>query len=139
MFDASLYGIILLLARILFGGLLAFMGAKHFTNVSAMAEYVNAQGLAAARLSVLLSGSLLVLGGLGIVLGVYPVIAAGLVAMFFLIVTPVMHDFWTASDAQRQRELTHFLKNVELFAASLVFLIIGSEPWPYALNLRLGW
>ena len=91
----------------------------------------------AARFGVIASGILLLLGGLGIILGVYPIIAAGMLAVFFVLVTPVMHDFWAAPEAEQQDEMVDFIKNVELLGASLVFLVLGGETWAYALNIGI--
>ena len=71
---------IFLVARVLFGGLLAFMGVNHFTDTEAMAGYAEMKGLPAPTFSVVASGVVLVLGGLGVVLGVAPVLAAGALA-----------------------------------------------------------
>ncbi|WP_435347250.1 DoxX family protein [Haloarchaeobius sp. HRN-SO-5] len=133
--DAGLGGVVFLVARVLFGGLLAFQGLNHFQNADAMSGYAQSKGVPAARASVLLSGGLLVFGGLGIVLGAFPAIAAGAIAVFLLVTTPMMHDFWAVSEDQQQAEMTNFIKNVELLAAALIFLALSSEPWAYALGL----
>ncbi|MFC6726490.1 DoxX family membrane protein, partial [Halobium palmae] len=53
---------LLLVARLLFGGVLAFMGLNHFTDVDGMAGYAEAKGLPAPRFGVVASGAVLVLG-----------------------------------------------------------------------------
>ena len=136
--DAGLGAIVFLIARILFGGLLMYQGLNHFLNIDAMTEYAEFKSVAAARFGVLASGGLLALGGLGILFGVYPAIAAGLLVVFFLVVTPQMHDFWAVPEDQQQDEMTNFIKNVELLGASLVFLALSSETWAYALGIGLG-
>jgi len=136
--DAGLGAIVFLIARILFGGLLMYQGLNHFLNIDAMTEYAEFKSVAAARFGVLASGGLLALGGLGILFGVYPAIAAGLLVVFFLVVTPQMHDFWAVPEDQQQDEMTSFIKNVELLGASLVFLALSSETWAYALGIGLG-
>jgi len=55
--------VVLLVARVLFGGVLAFMGLNHFTNGDEMAEYAEMKGVPAAGLAVPASGGLLVFGG----------------------------------------------------------------------------
>ncbi|MFH5801150.1 DoxX family protein [Haladaptatus sp. CMAA 1911] len=127
-----------LVARVLFGGLLAFQGLNHFQNADAMSGYAQSKGVPAARASVLLSGGMLILGGLGIVLGVFPAIAAGAVAVFLLITTPMMHNFWAVPEDQQQAEMTNFIKNVELLGAALVFLALSSDSWAYAVGVGLG-
>ncbi len=81
---------------------------------------------------------MLIAGGLSIALGVYPLVGAAAIALFFLGVTPVMHDFWTVDDPeQRQSEMTDFLKNARLFGAALVLVAVSGTAWPYALNIGL--
>lgn len=136
-FDGGLGALLLLVGRLLFGGLLVVQGVNHFTSTDAMAGYAASKGIPAARFGVVASGVVLVLGGLGLILGVYPIVAAGMLAAFFLVVTPFMHDFWAAPEGQQQDELNHFLKNAQLFGASLLFLVLGGEAWGYALNVGL--
>ena len=126
-----------LLARVGFGAVLAFMGLNHFLDLEAMAGYAGAKGLPAPRLAVLASGAVLVAGGLGIALGVAPVIAGALLVGFILVTTPLMHDFWAVPEEDAQAELTHFLKNVALGGAALGFLAVGFATWPYAVNVGL--
>ena len=135
--DTGLGAILILVGRLLFGSFLAFQGLNHFMNTDEMAGYAESKGVPAARFGVIASGILLLLGGLGIILGVYPSIAAGMLAVFFVLVTPVMHDFWAAPEAEQQTEMVDFIKNVELLGASLVFLVLGGETWGYALNIGI--
>ena len=135
--ETGLGGVLVLVGRLLFGGLLAFQGLNHFMNVDEMAGYAEGKGVPAPRFGVVASGVMLLLGGLGILLGVYPVVAAGMLAVFFILVTPVMHDFWAVPEDQQQDEMVDFIKNVELLGASLVFLVLGGETWAYALNIGI--
>ena len=135
--DTGLGAILILVGRLLFGGLLAFQGLNHFMNTDEMAGYAGSKGVPAARFGVIASGILLLLGGLGIILGVYPIIAEGMLVVFFVLVTPVMHDFWAAPEEEQQNEMVNFIKNVELLGALLVFLVLGGETWGYALNIGI--
>lgn len=90
---------------------------------------------AGASLGVPVSGGMLIAGGLGILLGVYPTIAAGAIALFLVAATPTMHDFWNAPDDQKQGERNNFLKNVALLGTALAFLVVASDPWPLAANV----
>lgn len=128
-------GELLLLGRLLFGGVLAFMGFNHFLDLENMTGYAEAKGLPAPRFAVIASGAMLVLGGVGIVLGAYPVLAAGALATFLVVTTPKMHDFWNAPEDQQQAEMTQFLKNAALLGAALAFLVLGGREWNYAVNL----
>ncbi|MFC7203694.1 DoxX family protein [Haloferax namakaokahaiae] len=126
-----------LLARVLFGAVIAFMGLNHFMNVEQMTGYAEMKGLPAPRLGVVFSGGMLVFGGIGIALGAFPALAAGAVALFMLVSTPLFHDFWAVPEDQQQSEMTNFLKNVVILGGSLTFLALSSSTWSYALGLGL--
>jgi putative oxidoreductase len=137
-FDSAGAGEVFLLARLLFGGVLAFMGLNHFMDIEGMAGYAEMKGLPAPTFSVVASGAMLVLGGLAIITGAFVVLGAGAIAVFLLASAVVMHDFWTVEDPQqRQTEMTQFLKNVSLAGAALAFLGLASLPWPYAVDMGL--
>ena len=126
-----------LLGRLLFGGVLAFTGLNHFADTESMVAYADAKGIPAASLAVPFSGGMLVFGGLGIALGAFPALAAGAVALFLLVSTPTMHDFWAAPEEQQQTEMTQFLKNVALLGGALFFLALSGSAWPYAVGVGL--
>lgn len=129
---------VFLLARLLFGGVLAFMGFNHFTNVGDMAGYAEMKGLPAPAVSVVASGAMLVLGGLSIITGAFVVLGAGAVAVFLVVSAFAMHDFWTVDDPQQQQtEMTQFLKNVTMAGAALGFLALASAQWQYAVNVSI--
>ena len=136
--ETTVGGIAFLIGRVLFGAVLGFMGINHFAQLDGMSAYAEAKGVPFPRLGVIVSGLLLVLGGVAIVLGVYPLLGAGAIAVFLLISTPMMHDFWTVDDPdQQQAEMTNFLKNAALFGAALLIVAVGGTAWPYALNVGL--
>lgn len=125
-------GTIFLVARLLFGLVLAFMGLNHFQDVEGMAGYAGSKGVPAPKFGVVASGVMLILGGVGIAVGAFPVLAAGAIAAFFVVTTPLMHDFWNDGD-----ELNGFLKNTALLGGSLAFLALGGVDWPLAVNVGL--
>ena len=67
-----------LLARVLFGGVLAFVGFDHFLNVDDMAGDAGMKGLPVPRLAVAFTG------GLSVVVGAFVVLGAGALALFLL-------------------------------------------------------
>lgn len=135
--DAGSNGLAFLLGRLLFGLVLAFMGLNHFQSVDQLAGYAEAKGLPAGRAAVLFSGGMLVAGGLGIAIGAFPALSAGAIAVFLVVSTPTIHDFWAVPEEQQQSEMTNFLKNVALLGGALVFLALSGTAWPYALNVGL--
>ncbi|WP_152043314.1 DoxX family protein [Salinigranum salinum] len=136
--ETTVGGIAFLIGRVLFGAVLGFMGFNHFTQLDGMSGYAEAKGVPFPRLGVVASGMLLVFGGVAIVLGVYPLLGAAAIALFLLVSTPMMHDFWAFDDPeQQQAEMSNFLKNSALFGAALLIIAIGGTAWPYALNIGL--
>jgi len=136
-FESAGSGVAFLLARVLFGGVVAFMGVNHFMNTDQMVPYAEAKGVPAAGLMVPFTGGMLLVGGLSILTGAYPIVGAGAIAVFLLVTTPVMHDFWAAGPENQQDEMTAFLKNVVMLAGALAFLALGTTTWPYAVGVGL--
>lgn len=130
-------GVLFLAGRVIFGLVIAFMGVNHFTDLESMRGYAAAKGIPAPSLAVAVSGLMLVGGGLSIAIGVLPLVGAIALVVFFLIVTPTMHDFWSIADPEtRQGEMIHFLKNVGFLGVALVFVAISAMAgWPYALDI----
>jgi uncharacterized membrane protein YphA (DoxX/SURF4 family) len=123
----------LLLGRLLFGGLFAYNGLNHFLSYSALRGYCAYKRVPLPDVATIVSGIWLLAGGLSVILGYRPEIGLGLIAAFLLVVTPMMHDFWTVTDpTQRMGEFVNFTKNFALLGAALMMLAIP-RPWPYAL------
>ena len=129
--------VVLLVARVLFGGVLAFMGLNHFMQTEQMTGYARHKGLPAPRLGVLGSGAILVVAGLAIVAGVFPLLAAAALAAFLLVSAVVFHDFWAVPEDQQQDEMTNFLKNVVRAGGALAFGAIASQSWGLSVGLGL--
>jgi len=130
-------GILLLLGRILFGGVIAFTGLNHFMQTDQMAGYAQHKGLPAPKVGVLASGVVLVLGGLSVVAGVFPVLGSLVVAVFLVVAALIFHYFWAVPEDQQQTEMTQFLKNVALAGGALVIAAFGTRNWAYSLDLGL--
>lgn len=130
-------GVALLIGRILFGGVLAFTGLNHFFETEEMTGYAEYKGLPAPKAGVLLSGVLLILGGLGIIAGVLPAVSAVVIAGFLIISALIFHDFWAVSEEEQQTEMTQFLKNIALAGGALVIVAIGPQSWVYSLGITV--
>lgn len=127
-------GVVLLVARVLFGGVIAVTGLNHFLDGEGMVGYAQHKGLPAPTLAVYGSGAVLVLGGVSIVLGVLPVIGAVAVATFLLAAAVLMHDFWAVSAEEQQTEMTQFLKNVALAGGALALAVLALQNWAFSLG-----
>ncbi len=128
--------IVFLIGRIIYGGYFLWNGINHFRNLGMMSGYAQSKGTPAPRLAVAGTGTLLILGGLSILLGVYPVIGLILLIIFLLGVSIKIHNFWAVPDPQmKMMETINFTKNMALLGGALMTFAI-SRPWP--LSLRLG-
>lgn len=128
-------GLVLLVARVLFGGVIAFTGLNHFLDGEGMVGYAQHKGLRAPKLAVYGSGAVLVLGGIGIVLGVFPLLSAIAVAIFLISAAVSMHDFWSVPEDQQQNEMTQFLKNVALAGGALALAVLAQQNWAFSAGL----
>ena len=124
--------ILVLLGRILFVGIFAVSGIGHLTQTSAMTGYAASKHVPSARLAVLASGVLLVVGALMVALGAWADLGSLLLVAFLLPTALAMHGFWREKDAMdRQMEQVQFLKDLSLAGAALLafalFAYVGSD------------
>lgn len=132
-FDAPLAAELFLVGRLLFGSVLAFNGLNHFMDAEAMTEYAQSKGVPKPRGAVVVTGGMLLFGGVGTVVGLFPTVSVGALATFLLVATPIMHDFWAVPNTRQEQEMIHFMKNATMLGATLVLLALSASAWPYAL------
>ena len=124
-----------LAGKILLGGYFAFSGLNHFMNSKQMADWVESKGIPQPKAMIYISGLVLLLGGLGIVAGAYPVVSICLLSGFLVAANILMHDFWNLEEG-RKEQMTHFLKNAGLLGALL--MLLGADWTVYGLGIALG-
>lgn len=123
-----------LLGRILFGGYFLWNGLNHFLRHGMMTQYAAAKHVPMPGAAVAVSGLLILLGGLSILLGAWPRLGATLIILFLLGVSPMMHNFWAATDPNMaMNDMVNFTKNMALVGAALMFYGIP-KPWPKSLG-----
>ena len=119
---------IVLIGRILFGGFFVISGINHFTKLEAMTGYAKYKKLPAAKLGVLISGLMLVIGGIYIVLGYYADLGALLLAIFLVLAAVIFHNFWKETDATtKQNEMLAFMKDIALAGGALVIFAMVAK------------
>ncbi|HBP01154.1 MAG: DoxX family protein [Candidatus Moranbacteria bacterium GW2011_GWE1_49_15] len=122
--------ILFIIGQILFGGYFIMSGSNHFLKFRGMSDYAKSQGVPFPELAVFFSGSLIFLGGLGILLGSYVKLSVLFLAMFLLPVTLQMHNFWAISDpAQKMAQKDNFFRNMAFLGAALMLLAIPASSW----------
>lgn len=107
-----------IVGRVLFSLIFLASGFGHFKATDAMAGYAQSKGVPAAKLSVQLSGLLMIVGASLTIYGN----AYGALLLFAVMipVTFLMHPFWKESDAMaKMTEQTNFLKDLALAGGAL--------------------
>lgn len=126
---------VLLLGRILFGGFFVMGGAMHFMKLNDMTEYARMKGAPMPQMSTIVTGMVIMLAGLGVIFGVYQSWSLLAIAAFLVVITPIMHAYWKATDPNmKMMEMQMFLKNMALLGAALALYVFSSD-WPLSLNI----
>jgi putative oxidoreductase len=125
-----------LIARLLLSWLFLQAGYGHLTQVKPMAGYAKAVGkIPMAEAAVIVSGLMLLAGGLSILLGYHPRIGAALLFVFLVPVAFTMHAYWRETDPmQRAGQRAHFWKNMALAGAALWIVANPGWPWPWSIG-----
>jgi uncharacterized membrane protein YphA (DoxX/SURF4 family) len=90
-----------------------------------LAGYAKSKNVPYPKLAVLVSGLFLLLGGLGVLFWLYPTVALVLIAVFLLVVSFAMHNFWAdKDDATRSANTINFSKNMALLGAALMLMTL---------------
>ena len=111
-------------------------GINHFAKLEMMTGYAKYKKLPAAKLGVLLSGLMILVGGLLVVLGLYVDLGALLIAIFLILASIIFHNFWAEKDATaKQNEMLSFMKGFALAGAALVLFALVAKHG----DLGFGW
>lgn len=109
-----------LLPRILMGLFFWVMALGLIKDFSFVVELMASRGVPAPSITLPLTISLWVLGGLALILGWQLTLVSLVLMLATLGVTPVIHNFWAASPELMANELQHFMKNIAIAAGLLV-------------------
>jgi putative oxidoreductase len=116
-----------LLGRVLYSLIFVMASLGHFSQGTI--TYAAAHGVPLATVAVPASGVLALLGGLSVALGYKAKWGAGLLALFLIPVTLMLHNFWAMQDpATAQMHQVMFLKNVSMLGGALLIFNFGSGP-----------
>ncbi len=115
--------LLLYLGRLVFGGYFIMGGINHFMKVEMMSGYAQSKGSPYPKLSVQVSGLLLLIGGVSVLLNIFPVLGLLALIIFLIPVTIIMHAPWKVQDPQaKMMETVNFMKNLALLGAVLIML-----------------
>jgi uncharacterized membrane protein YphA (DoxX/SURF4 family) len=96
-------------------------GINHLTKLEAMTGYAKYKKLPAAKLGVILSGLVILLGGIGIVVGLWVDLSGIAIAIFLVLASIIFHNFWKETDVTaKMNETIAFFKDIALAGAALI-------------------
>ncbi len=113
--------LVLLVGRVLLGGIFVFSGYFKVTAVAAFAASLERRGVPFASVMGVIGAYVEFLGGLAIVLGIELRYTSVLMIGFVIVATLISHRFWELTGEARGAQQTQFLKNVGI-AAGFVLL-----------------
>ena len=131
--------IVLLIARVLFAFMFLGSGINHLKQSNAMTGYAQFKKVPMPKLSVQLSGVIMLLGGLSVILGVWTDIGAIALAVLLVLMAVKMHDYWNADEASKQVEMIGFLKNISMAGGALfIFAVSAADGAQFPLQIIGG-
>ena len=86
--------IVFLIGRIIVGLFYLVMAMNHFSKTEMLSGYAASKNVPSPKVAVIVSGLLLLIGGLSILLAYQTRIGVLAIVLFFLPVTFTMHNFW---------------------------------------------
>jgi uncharacterized membrane protein YphA (DoxX/SURF4 family) len=117
--------VVLVIGRVLFALIFINSGISHLTKLEAMTGYAKYKKVPAAKLSVIVSGLMILVGGLYIALGIYADLGALLIALFLIPTAVLMQNFWTETDATaKQNASIGFFKDIAMAGAALIIFAL---------------
>jgi len=128
--------VVLVIGRVLFALLFINSGIAHLTKLEAMTGYAKYKKVPAAKLGVIVSGLMILIGGLYIALGIYADLGALLIALFLIPTSFLMHAFWKETDATaKQNESIAFFKNLAMAGAALIIFALVATGTDFGPNI----
>jgi putative oxidoreductase len=120
---------VLLIGRIIFGGLFVWSGiAFHLLKREMAVEYTRAKGAPLPELSAPLTGVAIAVAGVFVIVGLWVDLAALVIAAFLFATAYWMHAFWKSEDPMgRANEQAHFSKDVALAGAALILFYLFQQ------------
>jgi len=97
--------IIFLIGRILFGMFFVVFGVNHFKKLEHMTQYAASKKVPSPKLATILTGLILVFGGLGVVLGIYVTLALWILVIFLVPTGFIMHNFWATPEEEKMTQM----------------------------------
>lgn len=127
---------VLAIGQILFALIFINSGISHLTKLDAMTGYAKYKKVPAAKLSVIVSGLMILVGGVFVGLGIYADLGALLLAIFLIPTAFMMHNFWKETDpTAKMNETVGFFKDLSLAGAALIIYALVAGGAELGINI----
>ena len=127
---------VLAIGQILFALIFINSGISHLTKLEAMTGYAKYKKVPAAKFSVVISGLMILVGGVYVALGIYADLGALLIAIFLVPTAFIMHAFWKETDpTAKMNETISFFKDLSLAGAALIIYALVSGGAELGINI----
>jgi uncharacterized membrane protein YphA (DoxX/SURF4 family) len=124
------------IGQILFALIFVNSGISHLTKLDAMTGYAKYKKVPAAKLSVVVSGLMILTGGIFVGLGIYADLGALLLAIFLIPTAFLMHNFWKETDpTSKMNETISFFKDLSLAGAALIIYALVAGGAELGINI----
>ena len=127
---------VLAIGQVLFSLIFITSGIGHLTKLEAMTGYAKYKKVPAAKLSVIVTGLMILVGGIFVALGIYADLGALLLAIFLVPTAFMMHAFWKETDpTAKMNETVAFWKDLSLAGAALIIFALVSGGAELGINI----
>ena len=117
--------LLLLIGRVLLGGIFVLSGYGKLMGLSAFAASLEKNGVPFASVMAPIGASVEFFGGLAVVLGIETHYAALLMIAFVIVATLISHRFWEFQDAARRMQQAQFSKNMAIIGGLVLLFAAG--------------
>lgn len=114
-----------LVGRILLGLIFVISGVGKLTGFEGTVGYMQAYNVPMAQILAVATIIVELGGGIMLVIGWKARIAAAVLFLFVLIISPIFHGFWSVPAEQQQLQMFMFLKNLAIMGGMLYVMAYG--------------
>jgi putative oxidoreductase len=121
----SLTTLSLVVGRIFLSAFILLSGVTKIVRNKMMVEYAISKKLPMPRAAIAFAALIELAGGMSVLTGFHPRIAAAFLIVYLIPTTLIFHTFWAASGAEKQNQGVHFMKNVAIVGGLLILAYIA--------------
>ena len=108
----------------LFAGFFIMNGVNHLRNTKAIAGYAGSKHVPAPTAAAIVTGLMLLGGGITILVGWHPILGAAALVLFLLPTAFLIHNYWTQTDPMMKAgDHAQFWKNIALAGAAMLYAV----------------